>query len=308
MDVDLVFEGGGILGISYVGALKKLENTGYNIQRCAGTSAGAAVAALIAAGYTGDELEDILFKGDYSKFTGGKSYYRSTIVGKMISLFSYKGVIDNKILEDFFNELLVKKGKTKFKDVMVHGNSRLKIIASDITRRKMVIIPDDLVQYNIDPLEFSISKAVAMSCSMPLVFTPVKLMYGKKVSFIVDGGILSNFPIWIFDTLKKPICPTFGIKVKDLSSNTSRGKTGFISYVKDLIEAPLNQDSENFVRHRDEVRTIEIDNPHNIKATDFNKINLYRNVLYKTGYECTQKFLNGWNFNRYVQCYSPINE
>lgn len=303
MNVDLVFEGGGILGISYIGALKKLEGWDYKPQRCAGASAGAAVAALISAGYTSSELEDILFNNDYRKFGNNKNYYKATYIGKMISVFSNKGVINSRILEDFFNKLLLKKGKSKFKDVMIDGKSSLKIIAADITRRRMLVLPDDLAQYKIDPLEFSIAKAVAMSCSIPLVFTPTKLSYKNTDSYIVDGGLLSNFPIWIFDIAGVPRWPTFGIKIKDLSSNTSKGKTGFISYVKDIIDAPLNQDGENFIRDKDIVRTIEIDNPYNIKATDFGKINMYRKTLYNMGYECTDKFLKKWDFKTYTQLY-----
>ncbi|PJI08961.1 MULTISPECIES: patatin-like phospholipase family protein [Clostridium] len=62
-----------------------------------------------------------------------------------------------------------------------------------------MILPDDLRKYNIDPMEFSIAKAVRMSCSIPLYFTPYILKNTSPYSFIVDGGLLSNFPIWIFD-------------------------------------------------------------------------------------------------------------
>src|SRR5215208_2534246 len=55
-DVDLVFEGGGLKGIGIVGAYSVLEERGYRPQNVAGTSAGAIVAALLAAGYTAAEL------------------------------------------------------------------------------------------------------------------------------------------------------------------------------------------------------------------------------------------------------------
>ncbi|MDO7206006.1 patatin-like phospholipase family protein [Paraclostridium bifermentans] len=68
-----------------------------------------------------------------------------------------------------------------------------------VTRKKLLVLPDDLVDYGLDPMEFEISKAVRMSVSIPLYFYPVELKYDNKSCFVVDGGLLSNFPIWIFD-------------------------------------------------------------------------------------------------------------
>lgn len=303
MNVDLVFEGGGILGISYIGALKAIEEKGYTIQRCAGTSAGSIVAALIMAGYTSKELTDILYKNNYSEKIKSKGFYKPSIIGKTISLIRDKGVIKYEIIESIISELLEKKRKTRFMDVMVNGKSKLKIIAADITRRKMIILPDDLHEYGVDPFEFSIAKAVAMSCAIPMVFTPIKLKYNKTTSYIVDGGLLSNFPIWIFDVEETPRWPTFGIKIKDPYSNLYKGKTNIISYIKDVIQAPLNQDGENFIRNKDYVRTAIIDNGTSIKSTDFGKFNKNRQFLFQNGYNCTNEFLKQWDFKKYVQKY-----
>ena len=60
---NLVFEGGGVKGIAYVGALEVLDKEGIlrNIERVAGTSAGAMVAVLVGLGYTTKEISDILW-------------------------------------------------------------------------------------------------------------------------------------------------------------------------------------------------------------------------------------------------------
>ena len=60
MRADAVFEGGGVKGIGLVGALEVMEQAGYRWNMLAGTSAGAIVAALVAAGYTASELKPIL--------------------------------------------------------------------------------------------------------------------------------------------------------------------------------------------------------------------------------------------------------
>ena len=60
MLVDGVFSGGGIKGFAFVGALQVLEDRGIYFERVAGTSAGAIMACFIAAGYTADEIEELL--------------------------------------------------------------------------------------------------------------------------------------------------------------------------------------------------------------------------------------------------------
>lgn len=290
MNLDLVFEGGGVKAISYVGVLQALEENNYRIQRCAGSSAGAIISALIIAGYTSKELKDVICNTDFRLFNKNTKIRKIPVVGSFISLLVNNGKYDGSIIEQWMNDLLTKKGITKFKDVIVNGKSTLKVIVADITKRKMIILPDDLPEYGLDPLEFSIARAVRMSCSIPFYFTPEKLEYSNFASYIVDGGLLSNFPIWIFDS-DNTNYPTIGIKIKDLDSYTSQGKTGILSFLRDVIDAPINVDPENFVRNKDKLRILIIDYGSKIKATDFKKINKYIDPLIKNGYDQTLSFL-----------------
>lgn len=290
MNIDLVFEGGGVKAISYIGVLKALEEKYYNIKRCAGSSAGAIISALIVAGYTSNELENIIYNTDFNIFNKNTKIGKVPVIGRFVSLLVNNGRYDGSIIEDWINILLKEKGIMKFKDVMVNGQSKLKIIASDITKRKMIIIPDDLPEYDLDPLEFSIAKAVRMSCSIPFYFTPEKIQCNNCGSYIVDGGLLSNFPIWIFDS-DNVNYPTIGIKIKDLDSYTSQCKTNVICFLKDIIDASLNVDPENFVRNNDRLRILILDYGSKIKATDFKKVNQSIDPLVKNGYIQTLKFL-----------------
>ena len=63
-----VFEGGGVRGIGHVGAACGMEYAGYEFVNLAGSSAGAIVAALLAAGYTCRELKEEMEALDYTKF------------------------------------------------------------------------------------------------------------------------------------------------------------------------------------------------------------------------------------------------
>ena len=65
---DLVLEGGGVKGIALVGALKVLEENGYTFPRVAGTSAGAIVGALVAAGVPAEQLRAIMLETDFNEF------------------------------------------------------------------------------------------------------------------------------------------------------------------------------------------------------------------------------------------------
>ena len=67
---NLIFEGGGVKGIAYIGAMKVLEEKGVmeNVLRVGGTSAGAINATLVALGFTNDEQRGILQKLDFNNF------------------------------------------------------------------------------------------------------------------------------------------------------------------------------------------------------------------------------------------------
>ena len=80
--VDLVCEGGGVKGIGLAGAYSALEQAGYEPQNVAGTSAGAITAALIAAGYSADELREIVFELDFRQFEDRGWEDRVPLVGR----------------------------------------------------------------------------------------------------------------------------------------------------------------------------------------------------------------------------------
>ena len=60
MIIDLVFSGGGVKAIAFIGVVEALEERGIKVRRVAGTSAGALVGALVAAGYTSGEIKKML--------------------------------------------------------------------------------------------------------------------------------------------------------------------------------------------------------------------------------------------------------
>ncbi len=176
---DAVFEGGGIKAIGFVGALCCLERKGYKWNRVAGTSAGAMIASMVAVGYKGQEMKSIIQNINYKDFQDNKASKIKIV--NMFKFFKDKGAYSGEPIEKYVYNLLKSKGKTKFKDIWTDSGSKLKIVAADITNNDMLILPDDLVKYNINPKEFEIARAVRMSIGIPFFFKPVKLKYETKV-------------------------------------------------------------------------------------------------------------------------------
>lgn len=298
-----VFQGGGVKAIGFVGAICKFEEFGYTWDKMAGTSAGAIIAALLAVGYSGKEIKNIMYKLDYNKFLDKNRLQSLPLAGKLLGIIIDKGLYSGHYIEIWISKLLEAKGKTKFKDVSVNGKSKLKIIASDITKKNILILPDDLVKYGIDPMEFDIAKAVRMSISIPFYFKPEKLKYGDGYSFIVDGGILSNFPVWIFDVTATPKYPTFGFKFEEpVKTYSKKEKNNFLCFLIDLVESIIDNYDETYLTDKDRVRTISIPTA-GVKTTDFDIKRDKSLRLFNLGYESADKFLNEWNFKEYIRCY-----
>lgn len=129
MYIDAVFEGGGVKGIAFLGAIKYLEEKGYRFNKVAGTSAGSIVASLIAAGYNADELKQILFNFDFIKFQDKDSIQSLPLIGGILGLIISKAIYSGDAFEEWLRCLLEKKGKVKFKDFVISNEPILKIIA-----------------------------------------------------------------------------------------------------------------------------------------------------------------------------------
>jgi NTE family protein len=303
---DAVFEGGGVKGIAFVGAICCLEECGYQWEKLAGTSAGAIVAALLAVGYRGRELKEIMEKLNYTCFQDKDKLQTLPLIGKPLGLLAHKGLYCGNFIEQWLGDLLKAKGKTKFRDVSVDGKSRLKIIAADVTKKEIMILPDDLERYGINPLEFEIARAVRMSIGIPFYFNPVNLSYKNGRSLVVDGGVLSNFPVWIFDVKGVPRWPTIGFKLcEDKPIKSGEGKTDILSYLLDIIDTVFSRNEEIYLSDKEAVRTICIPTL-GVKTTQFNISQEDSLKLYEEGYNRAKEFIRHWNFHEYIKKYRII--
>lgn len=297
---EAVFEGGGIRGIGIVGALKSFEEHNYIWQRAAGTSVGAIIAALVIAGYKAKELEKILSEMDFIKFLDKDSVNKIPLFGAALGIFRDKGIYSGDYFENWIKELLEKKGIVKFKDVMENGESKLRVITSDITLKRKVVLPDDLVDYGEEPGEFSVAKAVRMSISIPLYFKPVEFKYKNEISYMVDGGVTCSYPINIFDTdnMKTPIIG-FKFKTKEKEESlTSKGKNDPMSFLFDIASTMSEYSIYKELSERDVARTVFIP-VDGVESTEFNITKEKAAALYTAGYYAGERFLEIWNFKDY---------
>ena len=108
-DVDLVFEGGGLKGIALVGAYSVLEERGYRPQNIAGTSAGAIVAALLAAGYTAAELRQIIMECDLNSFKDRARKNWLPLFPRIVSILKDRGIYEGEAFLEWMSGLLEKR-------------------------------------------------------------------------------------------------------------------------------------------------------------------------------------------------------
>lgn len=218
MEYNAVFEGGGVRGIAHVGAACVLEEAGYRLGFFAGSSAGAIVASLLAAGYPARELKSILMNLDFTQFLHESGAARFGRLGKAASLFTRFGLYDADFFERWLSELLAKRGVRSFGTLALPSPRQdgvrwpLQVTACDVTDQRLLVLPEDLADFGIDPDLFPVATAVRMSMSIPFFFRPFPLKDKRgRVHLIVDGSLLSSYPVWIFsERCLSPALPTIG--------------------------------------------------------------------------------------------------
>lgn len=322
MDADLVLEGGGVKGIGLVGAISVLEERGYTFHRVAGTSAGSIVGALVAAGLGTAELAEIMRGLDYQKFRDGNMVDHLGAFGRAMSLLFEQGVYQGDYLKQWLAEVLAHHGVATFGDLCIDDPGgtlppercfRLVVMASDLSRGRLARLPWEYDRYGLDAREVPVVDAVRASMSIPFFYEPVKLTdrAAGEETWLVDGGMLSNFPVDVFDRTdgQPPRWPTFGIK---LSARPAAAQTR-INRVHDtmsLTRAMVGTMTGFFDRmHLDDpavvARTVFVDTM-GVKSTDFDIDRATQQQLYDNGRRAAERFLDGadgqpgWDFEAYV--------
>jgi NTE family protein len=287
----------------------------------AGTSAGAITAALIAAGYRADELKEIIVSLDFRQFQDKAWEDKIPLVDKSASILLDQGIYEGTRFYEWIKELLEAKGIRTFRDLVIKDEtdpkyrSRLQVIASDVTGRRLLVLPKDAGKLGYkDQDELEVAFAVRMSMSIPIFFEPVRVRNDETGTqhTIVDGGMLSNFPVWLFDCEPgdEPEWPTFGLLLVEPEptkpighrleqDGKDRGVSALVDYIKAMAQTMMEAHDRLYIEKEQYARTIPIPTL-GVGTTEFEITRERALKLYESGREATAKFLETWDFEGYV--------
>ncbi len=192
---NLVFEGGGVRGIAYIGAMKLMKQHGAleYISRVGGTSAGAINALIYALGYDLSEQNDILDRTNFAEFKDSSSWFISNIRRLTKKFGWYKGDYFASWIGDLIRDKLGKRDAT-FKDLKDSGLPDLYVIGTNLATRYAEVFSHER------HADMPLATAVRISMSIPLFFASVR--YGFRKDVYVDGGVIRNYPVKLFDRKK----------------------------------------------------------------------------------------------------------
>lgn len=271
-----IFAGGGVRGTAYIGALKALEELDINLTGYASSSVGSIIAALIAVGYSHEELKKILFSINYQRF---QDLYLP--FGKDFGFFKGDGVyywIKKNIEKKFYeNKDSVKKPVT-FQDV----DKDLIIIATDVSNGRFK-------EYSrIKTPDIEIAHAVRASVSIPGFFKPV----WENDKCLVDGDLINNFPVWkdSSDILANTNSKILEFRLE--GSENPKKISCFLDYFSAILETSYNTSTdllEAKYGKNDQFDIIRIDSG-KTKIIDFNISNEQKEELIINGFESVKKY------------------
>lgn len=324
---DLVFEGGGVKGIAHVGAVAALQEGGITTYpRVAGTSAGAIVGALAAAGMPAAEMRRIMEALEYHSVRDRRGLARVPLAGKPLSLAFNDGFYAGEYIRDYLGEALQKEGIETFGDLRIDDAERrddmqpqqdykLVVMVTDITNGMLVRLPWDYERlYGLNPDSQRVVDAVRASMAIPFYFEPVRLADAEgNEAILVDGGVLSNFAIDVFDRRdgQPPRWPTFGVKLlpklpadrAQLFPLLGLIPKGPLHLLELLVSTMLvGRDQTQLNLPWVAARTILADTSV-AGITEFGISAEKMNELYDNGYTATQEFLRTWDFDEYRRLY-----
>lgn len=310
---DLVFEGGGVKGIGLAGAFAALEAGGFTPKRVAGTSAGAITAALVAAGYGAEELHEVVAALPFASFKD-KGWEDRLPGGAGLSILLDHGIYEGRVFERWMGDRLAAKGIETFGDLRARqadpgDGPPLRVIASDVSDHRMLVLPDDAERLGVEPDALNVAYAVRMSMSIPIFFEPVvhKNPSDGREHVIVDGGMLSNYPVWLFDSQgKAPRWPTFGLKLVEPDPKVQIGERisaprgeGIVHYIRSLADTMMEAHDRLYVERANFARTIPIGTL-GVGTTEFGITPDRSEALYRSGYDAAERFLATWDFPAYI--------
>jgi NTE family protein len=321
MQVYAIFEGGGAKGLAHVGAIAAAQELGVKFVGVAGASAGAIVASLIAVGYkatalydpanrTGllsGALTDLFGPGKWdewkqfsvalenklstatplSAWFGAPFFYRDW-KKPITGLLTEFGFLDTAPLELAIDQWLrgglisvpVAQERLLFKDLDPTKVPPLRIIASDIDGQAPIVFSREKTP------DIPVARAICASIAIPFFLRPVTLEIDGVRRTLVDGGLVSNFPVWIFDDARRKRSEptaTIGFRLSEVTDAPIDSQSSPIRFARALLETALNANIEIHARGIDDLYTFRIDV--NAYTYDFDLSPERKHAIYRSARE-----------------------
>lgn len=298
MKADGVFAGGGVKGLAFAGALQASAEAGYDEWgKLAGTSAGAITAMALAVGYSAEQLTELLESFDFSSIA---DYGPLRELEIPLNLALDKGATKGAALHRWLEQLLAEAPNpaTTFGELEAE---KLQVVGVDLAHSRMVVFPEDVKLYVDDdgkplvPAEFPIADAVRISAGFPYFFPPLSLRDAAtgKPGMLVDGGVASAFPIFLFDS-PDPQHPTWGYRLfsGDPPEKPAYSSIGGPFWPVDMLKAIVDTsmgalDKFELIAFRP--RTISIPTG-DVPTLDFSLDEAQKKELYDFGYSTAKAF------------------
>lgn len=267
---NLAIKGGGVRGIAFVGALRELDSANIlsGIQRVAGTSAGSIVAAMLCAGYTVDQIEELMYGLDFTKFEEGYNPIR---------IVTHYGLYSGDYILDFIHKFLSQSPKNltadaRFIDLKNAGGRDLFVFASDLNTFS-------LTEFSADKTpNVKIAEAVRASMSIPIFFKVWQFSDGQPTDHLyVDGGTIFNYPLTFFDDVRFCSTPdymnaeTIGLYLYATQAREKRelGFDQLMHFSRHLFETMLDSQDVDFEADESQMARSVMINDLGIMTTDF---------------------------------------
>lgn len=281
--VGLVLSGGGAKGIAHIGVIQALEDNNIPIDFITGTSMGSIVGGLYAAGYTPQEMMDLLLSKGFNYWSTGQIdqnlvYYFSkpNPNPSMINLHFNLGdsvVFTSSILpKSLVNPLPM---NFAFMDLFAAYTAQCKGNFNNLFVPFRCVASNVYQKHKIIFSKGSLGDAIRASMSFPIVFAPIKV----NGVYAFDGGIYDNFPI---DVMRSDFAPSFMLGINVSTGNSVQEKDNIIDQIEAMIMQPQNDSIPK-------AAGMKI----NINLSDFGLLDFPKaKAIYKIGYDKTMSMID----------------
>ena len=285
---NLVFQGGGVKGLAYVGALQELEARQMyaGIEASAGTSAGSIVSTLVCLRYSVADISKIMDNTNMASFMD-----RENILKKLKFFGLHPGDAFLKwIKQQIRQSPLGLQDTATFQDFKNKGARDLHVYATDLFTR-------NIQHFSVETTpDVVVAEAVRASMSIPVFFNAWKFSNNIPDDHLyVDGGVLLNFPLYTFDDLNQPPESTLGFELVNLTGKPVLHRFEYWQwghFVTNTFETLLMAQVVDLDQEERELNRIVRINDLGISATDFDLNNKQKAELVQSGMDAVKAFFD----------------